>query len=67
VAAFLPLRLVGSLIASYIILSEKLDNAWEGAGAGLVLATLSMYLYVQKRHADQAAIARLLEEVAAEP
>ncbi|GAB4817872.1 hypothetical protein N2152v2_004918 [Parachlorella kessleri] len=66
VAAFLPLRLVGSLIASYLILAEKLDNVWEGAGAGLVLVTLSVYLYVQKRHADQQAITVLMEEAAVE-
>lgn len=41
VAAFLPLRLVGSMIASYFILGEVLDNVLEAVGAGLVLLTLT--------------------------
>lgn len=66
VAAFLPLRLVGSLIASYVILAEGLDNALEGAGALLVMATLTWYLYIQKKHADSVTQRMLLEEIATE-
>lgn len=41
VAAFLPLRLVGALGGSYVILAEQMDNSWEAGGAVLVLLTLS--------------------------
>lgn len=62
VAALLPVRLVGSMVGSYLVLGEKLDDWVEGAGAGLVLATLTWFLASQKRNAQRAALQRMLEE-----
>lgn len=47
---------MGSLLASYLVLGEALDSWAEGAGAAVVLCTLSWYLWVQKRAAEAQAL-----------
>ncbi|KAL4420547.1 hypothetical protein ABPG75_010203 [Micractinium tetrahymenae] len=46
-AAFLPVRLLGSLAASYPLLSEGISSGTELAGAALLLAAVSWYLQQQ--------------------
>ncbi|EFN54515.1 hypothetical protein CHLNCDRAFT_135235 [Chlorella variabilis] len=51
-AAFLPVRLLGSLAASYPLLNEGLVGPLQWGGAFLLLAAVSWYLVQQKKAAD---------------
>lgn len=65
-AAFLPARLLGSLLASYPLLSEGISSAAELAGAFLLLASVTWYLRLQQQAATPGAQAARLAP-AAEP
>lgn len=52
-AAFLPVRLLGSLAASYPLLSEGITSATELAGAAILLAAVAWYLVQQMRAAEE--------------
>eukprot|EP00887_Chlorella_sp_A99_P002161 scaffold21.g2161.t1 len=54
-AAFLPVRLLGSLVASYPILHEGLGSWTEAAGAALLLGAVTGYLLRQRKAALDAA------------
>lgn len=54
-AAFLPVRLLGSLAASYPLLSEGLQGAAQWGGCAVLLAAVSWYLAQQKKAAEHSA------------
>ena len=56
-AAFLPMRLLGSLVGSYVLLAEGLVGPAQWAGVALLLVAVTRYLLQQKQAADAAAAA----------
>ena len=48
VSSLLAWRLVGALIVGALLLDERLTSIWQMAGAGLVLITITWYLWQQQ-------------------
>jgi drug/metabolite transporter (DMT)-like permease len=48
VSSMMPWRLVSALIFGALLLGEKLTSPWQIAGAGIVLITITWYLWKQK-------------------
>ena len=59
-------RLLGSLAASYPLLSEGLVGPLQWGGAALLLAAVSWYLVQQKKEAERAAQQAALAEAEAQ-
>ncbi|KAL4446795.1 hypothetical protein ABPG77_008039 [Micractinium sp. CCAP 211/92] len=60
-AAFLPVRLLGSLAASYPLLSEGLEGPAQWGGCAVLLAAVSWYLTQQKKAAAHSAATAAFE------
>ncbi|KAL4434092.1 hypothetical protein ABPG75_000533 [Micractinium tetrahymenae] len=60
-AAFLPVRLLGSLAASFPLLSEGLAGPMQWGGCATLLAAVSWYLLQQKKAAEHSAAAAAFE------
>jgi drug/metabolite transporter (DMT)-like permease len=45
----MPLRLIGTLALGWFLLNEHLTSPWQWLGAGIVLVTVSGYLWMQSR------------------
>jgi hypothetical protein len=43
------LRLLGSLLASYVLLGEGITNVLEGGGAAVIAASTTWFLWQQQR------------------
>lgn len=59
-AAFLPMRLLGSLAASYPLLHESLDGPWQWGGVLLLLVAVTGYLLQQMQRKPAAVEAAAL-------
>jgi drug/metabolite transporter (DMT)-like permease len=53
ITSLMPLRLVSAIVLGWLILGEELTTVWQWLGAGLVLVTVSGYLWLQSRDAFQ--------------
>jgi hypothetical protein len=51
-AAFLPMRLLGSLAASYPLLNEGLEGPMQWGGVAILLLAVTWYLLQQKKAAE---------------
>ena len=56
ITSLMPLRLVSAIALGWIILGEELTTVWQWAGAGLVLVTVSGYLWLQRRDSFRTAL-----------
>ena len=49
ITSVMPLRLIGTLALGWFLLNEHLTSPWQWLGAGIVLVTVSGYLWLQSR------------------
>lgn len=59
-------RLLGSLAASYPLLSEGLVGPWQWGGCALLIFAVTRYLIESKKAAERAALAAMQAEAAAQ-
>ncbi len=53
ITSFMPLRLISAIVLGWLVLGEELHTVWQWIGAGTVLVTVSVYLWLQSRDAFQ--------------
>ena len=56
ITSLMPLRLISALALGWIVLGEQLTTLWQWVGAGLVLVTVSGYLWLQGRDSFRTAL-----------
>ncbi len=56
ITSIMPLRLISAIALGWFILGEHLTTAWQWAGAGIVLITVSGYLWLQSRDEFRSAL-----------
>ena len=56
ITSLMPLRLISALALGWIVLGEQLTTLWQWVGAGLVLVTVSGYLWLQGRDSFRSAL-----------
>ncbi len=55
ITSLMPLRLIAAIVLGRLLLGERLTTPSQWFGAGLVLVTVSAYLWLQGRQASPAA------------
>ena len=50
-------RLAATIAISWLLLGEGIDTVWQGVGAFIVMATVTLYLVSQKRERDREVVA----------
>ncbi|HHB90947.1 MAG TPA: DMT family transporter [Anaerolineae bacterium] len=56
ITSLMPLRLLSAISLGWLILGERLTTVWQWLGAGLVLVTVSGYLWLQGRDSFRTAL-----------
>ena len=56
ITSLMPLRLISAIALGWLILGEQLTTAWQWVGAGIVLVTVSGYLWLQGRDSFRTAL-----------
>ncbi len=56
ITSLMPLRLISAIGLGWLILGERLTTVWQWVGAGVVLVTVSGYLWLQGRDSFESAL-----------
>ncbi len=56
ITSLMPLRLISAIVLGWLVLGERLTTIWQWFGAGVVLVTVSGYLWLQGRDDFESAL-----------